>query len=75
MNAKIAPEHPGRGAVVYIRQSPVGLVIENTESRRRQYAPAESAGVMGSNEMSDRVFFGCLPLARPHAFSVRSRSR
>jgi DNA invertase Pin-like site-specific DNA recombinase len=47
MNPKITPEHLGRGAVVYVRQSTLGQVIENTESQRRQYALAESASVMG----------------------------
>lgn len=47
MNSKITPEHLGRGAVVYIRQSTMGQVIENTESQRRQYALAESASLMG----------------------------
>src|ERR1700756_3404406 len=47
MHPKITPEHLGRGAVVYIRQSTLGQVIENTESQRRQYALAESASVMG----------------------------
>ena len=47
MNSKITREHLGRGAVVYVRQSTMGQVIENTESQRRQYALAESASVMG----------------------------
>jgi DNA invertase Pin-like site-specific DNA recombinase len=47
MNAKITSDHLGRGAVVYIRQSTMGQVIENKESQRRQYALAESASVMG----------------------------
>jgi DNA invertase Pin-like site-specific DNA recombinase len=47
MNPKITPEHLGRGAVVYVRQSTLGQVVENTESQRRQYALAESASVMG----------------------------
>jgi DNA invertase Pin-like site-specific DNA recombinase len=47
MNPKITPEHLGRGAVVYVRQSTLGQVAENTESQRRQYALAESASVMG----------------------------
>jgi hypothetical protein len=51
---------------------PVGQVIEDAESQRFQHVLAESASVMESNEMSDRVFFSCLPVARPHAFSVRS---
>jgi len=47
MNPKITPDHLGRGAVVYVRQSTVGQVIENTESQRRQYALAESARSLG----------------------------
>jgi hypothetical protein len=47
MNPKITPDHLGRGAVVYVRQSTVGQVIENTESQRRQYALAESACALG----------------------------
>lgn len=47
MNPKITPEHLGRGAVVYVRQSTMGQVAENTESQRRQYALAESARTMG----------------------------
>jgi len=47
MNPKITPDHLGRGAVVYVRQSTVGQVIENTESQRRQYALAESARALG----------------------------
>ena len=43
MNPKITPDHLGRGAVVYVRQSTMGQVAENTESQRRQYALAESA--------------------------------
>lgn len=47
MLQKITPEHLGRGAVVYVRQSTMGQVVENTESQRRQYALAESAQTMG----------------------------
>lgn len=47
MNAKITPDHLGRGAVVYIRQSTPGQVVEHTESQRRHYALAESANLMG----------------------------
>jgi DNA invertase Pin-like site-specific DNA recombinase len=47
MNPKITPEHLGRGAVVYVRQSTLGQVVEHTESQRRQYALAESARTMG----------------------------
>jgi DNA invertase Pin-like site-specific DNA recombinase len=52
MNAKITPEHLGRGAVVYIRQSTLGQVIENTESQRRQYALAETASSMGFSSVA-----------------------
>lgn len=47
MSSKITFDHLGRGAVVYIRQSTPGQVIEHTESQRRQYALAESARVLG----------------------------
>src|SRR6202158_204313 len=47
MHPKITPEHLGRGAVVYVRQSTMGQVAEHTESRRRQYALAESARSLG----------------------------
>src|SRR5215510_14345038 len=47
MHPKITPEHLGRGAVVYIRQSTLGQVAEHTESQRRQYALADSARAYG----------------------------
>src|SRR5947208_7555286 len=47
MHPKITPEHLGRGAVVYIRQSTIGQVVEHTESQRRQYALADSARAFG----------------------------
>lgn len=47
MNPKITPEHRQRGAVVYVRQSSMGQVLEHTESQRRQYALAETAQSMG----------------------------
>src|SRR3984957_1332428 len=47
MNPKITPDHLSRGAVVYVRQSTMGQVAENTESQRRQYALAESARTIG----------------------------
>jgi len=47
MLLKITPDHLGRGAVVYVRQSTMGQVVENTESQRRQYALAEAAQTMG----------------------------
>src|ERR1700722_50983 len=47
MQPKISPDHLGRGAVVYVRQSTMGQVVEHTESQRRQYALAESARSLG----------------------------
>jgi DNA invertase Pin-like site-specific DNA recombinase len=47
MQPKISPDHLGRGAVVYVRQSTMGQVMEHTESQRRQYALAESARSLG----------------------------
>jgi hypothetical protein len=48
MNPKITPEHLARGAVVYVRQSTLTQVAENTESQRRQYALVEAARAAGS---------------------------
>lgn len=47
MHSKITPEHLGRGAVVYVRQSTMGQVAEHTESQRRQYGLADSARSLG----------------------------
>ena len=47
MNPKITSEHLTRGAIVYVRQSTLGQVIEHTGSQRRQYGLAESARSMG----------------------------
>jgi DNA invertase Pin-like site-specific DNA recombinase len=47
MNPKITPEHLRRRAVVYVRQSTLGQVVEHTESQRRQYALANTARSMG----------------------------
>jgi hypothetical protein len=37
MNPKLKPEHLSRTAVVYVRQSSIGQVEHQTESKRRQY--------------------------------------
>jgi DNA invertase Pin-like site-specific DNA recombinase len=47
INPKITAEHLRRGAIVYVRQSTMGQVVEHTESQRRQYALAEAAKTMG----------------------------
>ena len=52
MNQKITPDHIGRGAVVYVRQSTMGQVVENTESQRRQYALVEAAQSAGLSSVT-----------------------
>jgi DNA invertase Pin-like site-specific DNA recombinase len=47
MNPKVTAEHLKRGAIVYVRQSTPGQVIEHTESKRRQYGLAETARSLG----------------------------
>src|ERR1700733_11800535 len=44
---KIRPEHLGRAAMVYVRQSTRQQVLEHTESARLQYALAERAVALG----------------------------
>ena len=44
---KIAPEHLAHGAFVYIRQSTSDQVLNNHESRRRQYGLADRARALG----------------------------
>jgi excisionase family DNA binding protein len=44
---KITPEHLSRGAFVYVRQSTQDQLLNNHESRRRQYALAERARSLG----------------------------
>ena len=47
MSSKITSEHLCRAAAVYIRQSTLSQVLENTESQRRQYELAEAARAAG----------------------------
>ncbi len=44
---KITPEHLARAAFVYVRQSTADQVLNNHESRRRQYALADRARSLG----------------------------
>jgi DNA invertase Pin-like site-specific DNA recombinase len=44
---KIAPHHLKRLAYLYVRQSTVRQVLENTESTKRQYALRERAAALG----------------------------
>jgi DNA invertase Pin-like site-specific DNA recombinase len=46
---KITPEHLARGAYIYVRQSTADQVLNNHESRRRQYGLADRARVLGWN--------------------------
>ena len=44
---EITPDHLARSAFVYIRQSTTDQVLNNHESRRRQYGLAERARQLG----------------------------
>src|SRR4051812_5172787 len=46
-NYKITPEHLTRDAYVYVRQSTADQLLNNPESRRRQYALVARARVLG----------------------------
>ena len=47
MTSKITPDHLGRAAVVYVRQSTMAQVMGNLESQRRQYDLAGAAEAAG----------------------------
>ncbi|MBI5029773.1 MAG: recombinase family protein [Chloroflexi bacterium] len=47
MHSKITPDHLARQAIVYVRQSTLKQVLENTESTERQYALVDKAIVLG----------------------------
>src|ERR1700694_4979235 len=44
---KITAEHLASGAFVYVRQSTAGQLLNNHESRRRQYGLADRARTLG----------------------------
>src|SRR3954451_19711399 len=44
---KIMPEHLARSAFIYVRQSTADQVLNNHESRRRQYALVDRARALG----------------------------
>ncbi len=48
---KITAEHLARGAYVYVRQSTADQLRNNHESRRRQYALADRARLLGWSEV------------------------
>jgi hypothetical protein len=47
LQQKIRPEHLGRAAVVYVRQSSRQQVLDHSESTRLQYGLAERAVALG----------------------------
>jgi len=47
MNAKVSDLHISKGAIVYVRQSSPGQVIDHAEGRRRQYELANAAREKG----------------------------
>ena len=47
VHPKVSPGHLSRDAYLYVRQSTVRQVVENTESTRRQYALRERAVALG----------------------------
>ncbi len=49
---RIAADHVAREAIVYVRQSTVDQVINNGESRRRQYGLVERAQKLGWAKVS-----------------------
>src|SRR5262249_60309098 len=48
---KITPEHLAREAYVYVRQSTADQLLNNPESRRRQYALVARAHELGSEQV------------------------
>ena len=57
MSAKLTPLHLQREAVVYVRQSTPGQLVDHTESKRRQYALVESARACQRRIQLDDVWF------------------
>ena len=47
LEQKVLPEHLGRAAIVYVRQSSRQQVLEHSESTRLQYALADRAVALG----------------------------
>jgi DNA invertase Pin-like site-specific DNA recombinase len=52
MSTRITPDHLGRAAVVYVRQSTMAQVMGNLESQRRQYDLAGAAEKTGFRSVS-----------------------
>src|SRR5215207_11012314 len=51
MNLKLTAKQLSRRAIVYVRQSSPGQVLNNQESQRRQYGLAERARELGFEEI------------------------
>ena len=54
-SSKVTPDHLKRGAYLYVRQSTLRQVIENTESTKRQYALKQRAIASGWSEEQIQV--------------------
>ena len=54
-NQKVTASHLKRSAYLYVRQSTVRQVFENTESTERQYALRQRAIALGWPTMTSRV--------------------
>jgi DNA invertase Pin-like site-specific DNA recombinase len=50
--SKITRDHLQRQAVIYVRQSTPGQVLNNLESQRRQYALGDRARALGWTQVS-----------------------
>jgi DNA invertase Pin-like site-specific DNA recombinase len=66
-DAKIRPSHLGRGALIYVRQSTVAQIRNNTESTARQYGLAEQAARLGWPEPAIEVIDADLGISGRHA--------
>ena len=55
MSTRITPDHLGRAAVVYVRQSTMAQVMGNLESQRRQYDLAKAAEAAGFASVTSPV--------------------
>jgi DNA invertase Pin-like site-specific DNA recombinase len=63
---KITPEHLARSTFVYVRQSTSDQVLNNHESRRRQYGLADRAlGWMSVEVIDDDLGRSAAGIARP----------
>ena len=71
---KVSAHHLGRDAYLYVRQSTVRQVFENTESSERQYALRRRAVALGWPE-EQIVVVDCDQGNRPHRSPIERASR